>query len=68
MDDLVSGFASEDSAWVADSRLETDVVELDRLVSRLEAEKLRRLAEVDRRQTYPDRTFNRPDGTALPAG
>lgn len=52
MDGLVSGLASEDLGWVADSRLEADVVELDRLVSRLEAEKLRRLAEVDRRQTY----------------
>lgn len=48
----VQELAVEDLAVVDDVSLEGDVVEISRVIGLLEAQKLRRVAEVDRRRSY----------------
>lgn len=49
---VVEALRSESLSWLPDARLQEDFTELHRAVEQLEAERLRRLAEIDRRRLY----------------
>jgi len=51
---VVDELAGEDLADVANRQLEDDLVELNLQITRLSAQRSRRLAEIDRRGTYED--------------
>lgn len=52
VDSFLDQLESEELAGVPDAALEEDLARLQRSAERLEVQRLRRLAEVDRRQTY----------------
>jgi len=54
---VVDELAGEDLAWVEDRQLEDDLVELDLQITRLGAQRSRRLAEIDRRGTFQERGY-----------
>ncbi len=54
---MVDELAVEDLGVVEDRQLEDDLVELDRQIVRLSAQRSRRLAEVDGRGTYEDQGY-----------
>jgi hypothetical protein len=51
---VVDELAGEDLATVENRQLEEDLVELDLQITRLSAQRSRRLGEIDRRSTYED--------------
>ena len=54
---VVDELAGEDLGGVEDRQLEDDLVEVDRQIVRLGAQRSRRLAEIDRRGTYEDQGY-----------
>ena len=54
---VVDELAGEDLGRVGNRQLEDDVVELDRQITRLGAQRSRRLAEIDRRGSYADQGY-----------
>ena len=54
---VVDELAVEDPARLEDRQLEDDLVEIDLQITRLGAQRARRLAEVDRRAGYEDQGY-----------
>ena len=57
---VVDAFRCEALAYLPDARLEEDFAELQRAIEVLEAERLRRLAEIDRRSVHARDGFLSP--------
>lgn len=54
---IVDELAGEDIGWVDDRQLEDDLVEFDLQITRLGAQRSRRLADIDRRASYKDQGY-----------